>query len=141
MIFLVSRNRDSSRSNALSGQICEVTGARERDGERGAPAVTYHNGNAAEDQVPKKVLLPVELGMGCLQLASILVNKVRVHDNADFRARQKEAGKETPYLGRQLEDFGIVEVEPLVREEAKVATDRSGKYSGRQSPVERQRQR
>lgn len=98
-------------------------GGKEREVRRGARVETYNNNKAAEDQVPQKVLLPVELGMCCFQLTGILVNKVCVHDNANLWTRQKEACDEAPYLGGQLENFGIVEVEPLVRDEAKVAAD------------------
>lgn len=85
---------------------------------------TYHDGKATENQVPQQVLFPVELGMCGLQLAQVLEHKICVHDDAQFRACQEEAGAKSPNLGREFEDLEIVEVEPPDREEAEVTANR-----------------
>lgn len=67
--------------------------------------MTYHNDEAAKNQVPQQVLLPVELGMCGFQLAQILKYEVCIHDYAQFGACQEEAGDKSPNLGREFEDL------------------------------------
>lgn len=73
---------------------------------------TYQNDRPAEHHVPQQVLLPVELGMCCLQLTQVLEDEVCVHDYAQFGPCQEEAGDKSPNLGREFENLEIVEIEP-----------------------------
>lgn len=73
--------------------------------------------------------------MGRLKLAQILKHKVCVHHYAQFRPCKEEAGDEAPYLGWELEDLVVVEVEPLDGDHAKVTADRRRENSSCKGPA------
>lgn len=73
--------------------------------------------------------------MCCLQLTQVLEDEVCVHDYAQFGACQEKAGDKSPNLGRELEDFEVVEVEPPNGENSKVTANRGRKDSTSKCPV------
>lgn len=96
---------------------------------------TYGDDGAAEHQVPQQVLLPGELWVCRLKLVGILVHEVCVEDYAQLWTGKEEAGDKSPYLGRDLEDLQVVEVEPGIGKDAHVTTNRSDQDGSRKGPA------
>lgn len=102
---------------------------------RATKAKTYNNNQATENNVPQQVLFPVELGVRCFKLACVLIDEVCIHHNAQLWPSDKEASHKSPYLRWEFEDLEVVEVEPRVRENAEMDTNRRQQDSGRESPA------
>ena len=106
--------------------------AQERTEQVFAAGWSYNDDCAAEDQVPEEVLLPAKFGVRGLQLARVLEDKICVHDDAQLRACEHEAGDEAPYLGRQAEELQVVEVDPGVGDDFHVAGNRGRQNASRE---------
>lgn len=70
-----------------------------------------------------------------LKLTCVLVDEICVHHYAQFWPSDQVAGEEPPYLRWNLEDLEVVEVEPRVREDSEMDTDRGSEDCGRHRSV------
>lgn len=108
MIFLSSRNRDSCRGKALSGQIYEGVPFRDRFGNsivgyskrQRSRQKTYQYDTADEHQVPGHVFSTLESRVSSLYLAEILVEEICVEYQAQLWASDEKRRHKPPYLRR-----------------------------------------
>jgi len=57
-------------------------------------------------------------------IEAAVLTKVRIQDDAEFRAADQERRDEPPYLGQQSEQPLLVKVDPVGRQQAEVNGDR-----------------